>query len=198
MKIGKFRIGMRTFKSGLAVMVCVLLSQVFVQINPMIASLSAVFSLRQDLTTSVSFGKGRVIGNTIGGALAIVYLFFMRATGFQLWTQAIIIPVLVIVCITFSVGVNNVTGIITAVSTLLMISFTVTANDSVYVAVQRLFDTFIGTIIAIVFNLYARPNTQEVISEIDEDMKLLEKKEAELRQLRKKIEIKQQNQSKEG
>ncbi|OUK39100.1 hypothetical protein BU183_05660, partial [Enterococcus faecium] len=42
MQFGRFRLGMRTIKSALA-----------------------VFSLRQDLTTTVSFGKSRIIGNTL-------------------------------------------------------------------------------------------------------------------------------------
>lgn len=73
MQFGRFRLGMRTIKSALAVFLCILFFHLTQRGIPMIAALSAVFSLRQDLTTTVSFGKSRIIGNTLGGTLAIIY-----------------------------------------------------------------------------------------------------------------------------
>ena len=75
MQFGRFRLGMRTIKSALAVFLCILFFHLTQRGIPMIAALSAVFSLRQDLTTTVSFGKSRIIGNTLGGTLAIIYFF---------------------------------------------------------------------------------------------------------------------------
>jgi uncharacterized membrane protein YgaE (UPF0421/DUF939 family) len=190
MQFGRFRLGMRTFKSGMAVMICLLLAQVFTQINPMIASLSAVFSLRQNLTTSVSFGKSRVIGNSIGGALAILYLWLMKVTGIPEWTQIIIIPFLVIFCISFSVGIKNEAGVIAGIATLLLIVFTMGTDDGLFFGFLRVVDTFIGMIVAVLLNIYVRPPVKEEITEINEDIQLLEKKELELIELRKKIEEK--------
>ena len=55
MIVGRFRLGMRTLKTAIAVMLCILLFQFFHRGSPMIACLAAVFSLRQDLNTSLSF-----------------------------------------------------------------------------------------------------------------------------------------------
>ena len=55
MQFGRFRLGMRTIKSALAVFLCILFFHLTQRGIPMIAALSAVFSLRQDLTTTVSF-----------------------------------------------------------------------------------------------------------------------------------------------
>ena len=57
MKLGRFRLGMRTIKTAIAVMLCILLFHFLDRGQPLIAALSAVFSLRQDLTTTISFGK---------------------------------------------------------------------------------------------------------------------------------------------
>ena len=171
-------------------MIAILLSMIFPLVNPMIASLSAVFSLRQDLTTSVSFGKSRVIGNSIGGGLAILYLFIMQVTGFPEWYRVFIIPFLVIVCISFSVGVKNETGVIAAIATFLMISFTTATADGISVGFLRVLDTFFGMIIAILLNIYVRPAAKEKVTQINEDIQLLEKKELELIELRKKIQEK--------
>lgn len=80
MQFGRFRLGMRTIKSALAVFLCILFFHLTQRGIPMIAALSAVFSLRQDLTTTVSFGKSRIIGNTLGGTLAIIYFWL-----YNLW-----------------------------------------------------------------------------------------------------------------
>lgn len=69
MHLGRFRIGMRTLKTAIAVMICILLFHFTDRGEPLIAALAAVFSLRQDLTTTVSFGKSRILGNSLGGPL---------------------------------------------------------------------------------------------------------------------------------
>ncbi len=73
MKLGRFRLGMRTIKTAIAVMLCILLFHFLDRGQPLIAALSAVFSLRQDLTTTLSFGRSRILGNSIGGGTAIFY-----------------------------------------------------------------------------------------------------------------------------
>ena len=75
MQIGRFRLGMRTIKTALAVMLCILLFHVTDRGSPLIAALAAVFSLRQDLTTSISFGRSRVLGNSLGGLLALIFYY---------------------------------------------------------------------------------------------------------------------------
>ena len=44
-------------KTAIAVMLCILLFRFLNRGQPLIAALSAVFSLRQDLTTTLSFGE---------------------------------------------------------------------------------------------------------------------------------------------
>ena len=75
MKLGSFRLGMRTFKTGLAVMIIVAIFVLIDRGNPMIAALSAVFSLRQDFETTVEFGKSRVLANALGWWLCDCLLF---------------------------------------------------------------------------------------------------------------------------
>lgn len=73
----KFKIGMRTFKTGLAVFLVLLLFSFFDLEGLQIGVLTAVFSLREDFDRTVSFGFSRIIGNTIGGILALIFIFSM-------------------------------------------------------------------------------------------------------------------------
>lgn len=181
MEFGRFRLGMRTIKSALAVFLCILFFHVTDRGLPMIAALSAVFSLRQDLTTTVSFGRSRIIGNSIGGFLGIIYFLVKNYFHNDFLVELFLLPVLVVIVIVVSDGINNNSGIISAIATLLLIALSVPQGESSLYAIQRVLDTFIGTFIAIGINFFLRPPETEKKEELVEDLVELQKKEALLR-----------------
>ena len=182
MEFGRFRLGMRTIKSALAVFLCILFFHVTDRGLPMIAALSAVFSLRQDLTTTVSFGRSRIIGNSIGGFLGIIYFLVKNYFHNDFLVELFLLPVLVGIVIVVSDGINNNSGIISAIATLLLIALSVPQGESSLYAIQRVLDTFIGTFIAIGINFFLRPPETEKKEELVEDLVELQKKEALLRE----------------
>lgn len=182
MEFGRFRLGMRTIKSALAVFLCILFFHVTDRGLPMIAALSAVFSLRQDLTTTVSFGRSRIIGNSIGGFLGIIYFLVKNYFHNDFLVELFLLPILVVIVIVVSDGINNNSGIISAIATLLLIALSVPQGESSLYAIQRVLDTFIGTFIAIGINFFLRPPETEKKEELVEDLVELQKKEALLRE----------------
>jgi len=70
----KFRLGMRTFKTGIAVFIVLLIFGIFGWRGLQIGTLTAVFSLREDFDKSVHFGASRVMGNSIGGFYAVLFI----------------------------------------------------------------------------------------------------------------------------
>ena len=182
MEFGRFRLGMRTIKSALAVFLCILFFHVTDRGLPMIAALSAVFSLRQDLTTTVSFGRSRIIGNSIGGFLGIIYFLVKNYFHNDFLVELFLLPVLVVIVIVVSDGINNNSGIISAIATLLLFALSVPQGESSLYAIQRVLDTFIGTFIAIGINFFLRPPETEKKEELVEDLVELQKKEALLRE----------------
>lgn len=188
MEFGRFRLGMRTIKSALAVFLCILFFHVTDRGLPMIAALSAVFSLRQDLTTTVSFGRSRIIGNSIGGFLGIIYFLVKNYFHNDFLVELFLLPVLVVIVIVVSDGINNNSGIISAIATLLLIALSVPQGESSLYAIQRVLDTFIGTFIAIGINFFLRPPETEKKEELVEDLVELQKKEALLRENLAEIE----------
>ena len=182
MEFGRFRLGMRTIKSALAVFLCILFFHVTDRGLPMIAALSAVFSLRQDLTTTVSFGRSRIIGNSIGGFLGIIYFLVKNYFHNDFLVELFLLPILVVIVIVVSDGINNNSGIISAIATLLLITLSVPQGESSLYAIQRVLDTFIGTFIAIGINFFLRPPETEKKEELVEDLVELQKKEALLRE----------------
>lgn len=181
MQFGRFRLGMRTIKTAIAVMLCILLFRFLNRGQPLIAALSAVFSLRQDLTTTLSFGKSRVLGNSIGGATAIIYFFMKQYFHNDFLIELSVLPALVAFIIVLSDGINNNSGIISGIATMLLITLSVPQGESFIFALDRVLDTFIGTLIAIFINFVLRPPEKEKQAEIKEDLVVLKERETELK-----------------
>lgn len=181
MQFGRFRLGMRTIKTAIAVMLCILVFRFLNRGQPLIAALSAVFSLRQDLTTTLSFGKSRVLGNSIGGATAIIYFFMKQYFHNDFLIELLVLPALVAFIIVLSDGINNNSGIISGIATMLLITLSVPQGESFIFALDRVLDTFIGTLIAIFINFVLRPPEKEKQAEIKEDLVVLKERETELK-----------------
>ena len=164
-------------------MLCILLFRFLNRGQPLIAALSAVFSLRQDLTTTLSFGKSRVLGNSIGGATAILYFFLKQYFHNDFLIELLVLPALVAFIIVLSDGINNNSGIISGIATMLLITLSVPQGESFIFALDRVLDTFIGTLIAIFINFVLRPPEKEKQEEIKEDLVVLQEKESELKHL---------------
>lgn len=180
MKIGRFRLGMRTGKTALAVFSCILLFYLLGRDNPMIATVAAVFSLRQDMTATVKSAKSRIIGNTVGCLAAMTYILLQHYTAHILLIQLFLLPVLVASVISFQDGIDNNMGIISGIATLILITLSTPPGDSAIVAFDRIVDTFIGTGIAIVINTFINPPSDEAEKEIEEDLVQLKEKEKDL------------------
>ena len=61
----QFKLGLRTFKTGIAVFLVLLIFGFFGWKGLQIGALTAVFSLRESFDKSVHFGTSRILGNSI-------------------------------------------------------------------------------------------------------------------------------------
>lgn len=148
----KFRLGMRTFKTGVAVFLVLLIFGLFGWRGLQIGALTAVFSLREDFDKSVHFGASRIMGNSIGGFFALI--FFLLNSWFQgaFWVTLCFVPIMTMLTIMTNVAVNNKAGIIGGVSALLIITLSISPGETVLYVFTRIFETFIGVFIAILVN----------------------------------------------
>ncbi|HFH9922387.1 TPA: aromatic acid exporter family protein [Streptococcus suis] len=149
----KFKLGMRTLKSGLAVFFVILLFHLLKWDGFQIAALSAVFSLREDFGKSVHFGSSRVLSNSIGGFYALLFFILSDFFSQSFWVTLIAIPIFTMLTIMTNVAFNNTAGVVSGVATLLIIALSVPAGDSTIVyALTRVFETFVGVFVAILVN----------------------------------------------
>lgn len=146
-----FHIGLRTFKTAVSSFICIVLFKVLHRGSPMLAVLSAVFSLRTDHQQTWKFGISRFFGNMSGGVLAIILLQIQRYLPFPEYTDLLVAPVGIVILILFCNQFNK-TAIINSTSTFLVIFYNIEAAINVDYAIQRILDTLIGAVIAMIVN----------------------------------------------
>lgn len=148
----KFRLGMRTFKTGIAVFIVLLVFGIFGWKGLQIGALTAVFSLREDFDKSLHFGSSRIIGNSIGGFYAL--LFFLLSNLFQgeFWVTLVFVPIATMLTIMTNVAMNNKAGVIGGVSAMLIITLSVPTGETLLYVFARIFETFAGVFVAILVN----------------------------------------------
>lgn len=183
---GKYHLGLRTFKTSLAVMCCILIFQFTDRGTPIVATLAAVFALREDLSSSIDFGTSRIIGNTIGGIGAFIYYACLQLVPNEELGQILFIPLFVAIIITYSIRINNKAGIIGGIATFLFIAFSIPKNESYFYAFNRVVDTFIGTFVAVFWNFTIKSPLETKEETLEERIK---NKESELQLLEDELKI---------
>ncbi|WP_034549502.1 FUSC family protein [Carnobacterium funditum] len=152
MTIGGYTIGMRTFKTSIAVAICILLFHYTNRGAPMIASLAAIFSLRENWRMSFKFSKNRILGNSIGALTATLVVLIQNIFGAHFLIEVIGVPLAIILIIVICDLLKNNTGIIGGTAAFLIIYYTIPVDDALLYTIQRIFDTFIGAFIAVLVN----------------------------------------------
>ena len=148
----KFKFGMRTLKTGVAVFLVLGLFSAFGWDGLQIGCLTAVFSLRENFDRSIQFGKSRIFANTVGGLLSLLFYFVNMLFDHSVWVTLILVPILTMLTIVINVSFNNSSGVIGGVAALLIITLSIPPNDTFVYVIARVFETFCGVFIAILVN----------------------------------------------
>ena len=148
----QFKLGMRTFKTGIAVFLVLLIFGFFGWKGLQIGALTAVFSLRESFDKSVHFGTSRILGNSIGGFYALV--FFLLNTLFHgaFWVTLLVVPICTMLTIMTNVAMNNKAGVIGGVAAMLIITLSIPSGETFLYVFARVFETFMGVFVAILVN----------------------------------------------
>ena len=148
----KFKFGMRTLKTGIAVFLVLGLFSAFGWDGLQIGCLTAVFSLRENFDRSVQFGKSRIFAKTVGGILSLLFYFVNMWLDTSVWVTLLLIPILTMLTIVINVSFNNASGVIGGVAALLVITLSIPPDNTFTYVIARVFETFCGVFIAILVN----------------------------------------------
>ncbi|MCR8968870.1 aromatic acid exporter family protein [Facklamia sp. 7083-14-GEN3] len=160
MVFSKSPVGMRTFKTAIAVFICILFSFYVLKISPMLSCIAAIFSLRQDLESSYIFGKARIIGVLLSGAVALLFIYLFPISSSQDEILIGLVPIAIILYITIASRIHLQKGIITGCATMLVIFFNIPVNNQLSYTLIRLFSTVMGVVVALIIN-YLLPSSSD-------------------------------------
>ncbi len=156
-----FHIGMRTLKTGLAIVLTTLL---YAWINRtdqslFLALIAAIVAMQGTVETSLRFGVQRLIGTAIGGVLGVIFVAIF--TVFPIHSNRIVYAIFLagvsMIAITVCVWLNLKLAATMALVVLLATLINVDVSLSIPYALNRILDTAIGVIVSIVVNLTIRP-----------------------------------------
>jgi uncharacterized membrane protein YgaE (UPF0421/DUF939 family) len=147
------KIGMRNIKTATAAALCALIYY-FLDRSPAFACIGAIFGMGSDLATSKQHGGNRLFGTLIGGLLGMalfrVYLIFRPDGGRSLWLVLLVFlgtVLLIVLCQIFWIGGVQPGGVV-----LCIILFNTPVDSYISYALNRILDTAIGVITALVVN----------------------------------------------
>lgn len=178
----KYKIGFRTYKTALAVFICLFLTHIFDYYGALYASLAAVICMKETNKDTVTAGLNRMVGTIIGGILAYIYLLLVnRVPYLELWLSKLIIPLFIIICI-YLCNLFKMKGASAICCTVFLV--VVLAHDDgtkseilSYVGI-RVVATLIGIAVATVINKFIAPLHKDGVQVSEEDVRANETKDA--------------------
>ena len=148
----QFKLGLRTFKTGIAVFLVLLIFGFFGWKGLQIGALTAVFSLRESFDKSVHFGTSRILGNSIGGFYALIFFFLNTLFQEAFWVTLVVVPICTMLTIMTNVAMNNKAGVIGGVAAMLIITLSIPSGETILYVFARVSETFMGVFVAILVN----------------------------------------------
>ena len=146
-------VGMRTIKTATAAAICALV-YFFFDRSPAFACIGAIFGLGDNMESSKLNGGNRLFGTIIGGVIGMVlfrvYLIFHPEGGRSLLLVPLVFIgtiLLIVLCQIFWVGGVQPGGVV-----LCILLFNTPPETYITYALNRIFDTGVGVVVALLIN----------------------------------------------
>lgn len=181
--------GMRTIKTGIAVMLCVLAGASLLE-NVVFAAIACVVSMQNTVKGSLKEGLGRVKGTAIGGIVG--FLFVIISPGNPILAG---LGVMIIIYICNMLGLHS---IVVSCMTFFIIHLGRVEGSAAVYSISRVIDTSVGVVVGVLVNyLIVRPDYLEsTISELKRaqktatkllENKIIKKEEINIDKLKKQV-----------
>ncbi|WP_164470880.1 FUSC family protein [Vaginisenegalia massiliensis] len=147
-------VGWRTSKTAIAVMVVIALFELTHRGTPMLAALAAVFALRDSHENSLKFSRVRILGNILGALIAtsLIYMGLYLSCFQTSWYQILAGGIGILLVIQACNLTHHSESIIASSATFLVIIYNTPLNNVFDYGANRVLDSIIGSIIAVLVN----------------------------------------------
>jgi uncharacterized membrane protein YgaE (UPF0421/DUF939 family) len=160
-------IGMRTTKTALSVLVCLILYNLTSgmglasRFDAFLAVTASIICMQETVEKSVSSGLHRVYGTVAGALLGMIFLYIdMLFKNEYLISLMIALGIIVLIALFNALNISN--SIVIGCVVFLIIVLEQTSEPPVFSSARRLIDTVVGIVIAIVINHFIHnPDAQD-------------------------------------
>lgn len=151
MNIRKYRIGMRTIKTGLAVSISVMIAELVGLSSPLFVGIGAISTMQASVSESFAMGKNRILG-TIMGALVALVMSYLFPSNILFLALGIIIVIHFLNLLGWKKSIN--------LSAIVFLAVFLNHEEAMIpYATNRVLDTFIGIVVGMLINYFiAAPN----------------------------------------
>lgn len=145
------KIGMRTIKTGLAVIVTLLISALLEISNPFFATIAAIFAMESSISATFAAARDRMYGTVLGAIVAFIFSMLIPVNALTIGIGIIIV---IYICNAFKwQGTIKISTIV-----FLAILLGYEEGGQFEYALFRTMDTFIGLAISTLINYFVFPH----------------------------------------
>lgn len=158
--IKKYKIGLRTIKTSIAVLLCLAVQFLVPSLSAINAAIAAIVCMRETPGKSFETGLNRFIGTLVGGIFGYLLMKLSAVLPYyNEWLYIFVIPVGMMLCISVCVWLKKHDAVVICCVVFLIIALETELNTSgtlVYVG-MRIVDTVVGIIFATLVNKFFFP-----------------------------------------
>ena len=153
-QIINFLPGLRTYKTALSLLICMLIWNIIFDEIPFYACIAAVITMQNSLLTTIENGANRILGTLIGAAAGAAVLFLLPV---NLWI--ITLCSIIVIHLTSLLKKPGATSIACVVFFSIVIN--IGQSDAVDYIIMRILETSLGIVVAMSINYLIKPPPKE-------------------------------------
>lgn len=150
----KYKIGLRTIKTGIAVGLSLYIASLFNLKSPIFVGIGAIMTMQSSVSESFKTGKDRMLGTFVGALVGLIFSYLLPNNYLFLTIGTIIV-----------IYIHNVLDWKSSLTLSAIVFLAIFLNNEgarLEYATNRLLDTFIGISISVLINYFiAAPNVKE-------------------------------------
>lgn len=154
--------GFRIIKTSIAVFVCLIIGKLLNFGFPIYALLSCVLMMKESTDLTIKYGIDRSIGTAFGGIIAIIIQAIVLNLNIDMNSYTYITIIALTILLTLSLGrvfgLNEYAMSMASILVVLILcSYNTTLRTSILYSIDRIAETIVGIVIAVVVNLSVKP-----------------------------------------
>jgi uncharacterized membrane protein YgaE (UPF0421/DUF939 family) len=155
MRIEIKKLGMRNIKTAIAVVISILISSGLKMESPFYAAIASIISMQSSVKNSYKTGRNRMLGTLVGALVG--YLCALISPGNPFLTGIGIVCVIYLCNLLNWQESSSIAGVVFCA-----IMLNLKGNSPIIYSINRIIDTFVGIIVAIIVNYFIMPPKEKV------------------------------------